>query len=147
MRRKSRHGLYRRFSRLVFSAVSGQARVGVTIVVYSAFAVLLLAYVSAQIYAGVLRQEIAALEKQRVESREAMFKLTGAYVSLSSRGRVSEYCENELRMVKVGGEGFEVIAVTDDIDDRAPVALTSKSEALPPANGYTSRRSDRDVGQ
>jgi hypothetical protein len=147
MRRAARYGLYKRFSRLVFSAVTGQTRVGVTVFVYSVLAVLLLAYVSAQIYAGVLRQEIAVLEQDRLDSRETLYKLTGSYVSLSSRARVSEYCESKLRMVRVGGDSFEVVAVADELDDAAPVVITSGPEAMPPAHGYTSRRSDRNIGQ
>lgn len=147
MRKAMRHDPYKRFSRLVVSALTGQNRVSVTILVYSVIALLLLAYVSAQIYAGVLQQEIAALEQQRLDSKEALNKLTGRYVSLSSRARVSEYCETKLGMARVSGENFEVLAVGGDLELNAPVALTRRPEAMLPAQRYTFRHSDRNLGQ
>jgi cell division protein FtsL len=129
------------------SAFTGHTRVGVTIAVYSVCAVLLLAYVSVQIYAGVLRQEISALKQERGEVREAMNKLTGEYVSLSSRSRIADYCENKLGMVRVEGESFEVIAVKDAPGDAPPVALTEIQDAIPSANRYTYRQTDENPGQ
>jgi cell division protein FtsL len=142
-----KHERYRRFSRFTVSAVTGRSRVGVTIFVYSVFAALLLVYVSAQIYAGVLRQEIAALEQQKLDSRETFNKLTGRYVALSSRARVSEYCETKLAMERIGGGNLEVLAVGDDLEAVSPAMLAEKPRALPSPQRYTSRRSDRNVGQ
>lgn len=143
-----RNGLYKRFSRLMVSAFTGQTKVGVTIVVYSVLALVLLAYVLVQIYAGVLRQEIAGLKQERGDLKEALNKLTGDYVSLSSRSRVSQYCENELGMVTASGENLEVVAVDDrESGFAAPVALTKKQGAIPSAYRYTYRQSDENLGQ
>jgi len=147
MSKTIRNEPYRKFSRFMFSAIAGHGRVGVTILVYSAFALLLLAYVSVQIYAGMLRQEIAALEKQRLDSREALNKLTGRYVSVSSRARVAEFCEAELGMVRIGGKDFEVVAVGDDLDQTSPVEFTTSPEAIPSGQRYTARHSDENLGQ
>jgi len=143
-----RNGLYKRFSRLMVSAFTGQTKVGVTIVVYSVLALVLLAYVLVQIYAGVLRLEIAGLKQERGDLKEALNKLTGDYVSLSSRSRVSQYCENELGMVTARGENLEVVAVDDrETGFAAPAALTKKQGAIPSAYRYTYRQSDENLGQ
>jgi hypothetical protein len=143
-----RKGLYRKFSHLLVSALTGQMKVGVTIFVYSVFALLLLAYVSVQIYAGVLRQDIAGLKLERSDLKESLNKLTGDYVSISSRSRVSRYCETELGMVRVGGEDLQVLAVDDrEAEFATPVALTKKQGAMPSAYRYTYRQSDENLGQ
>ncbi|MBP2681667.1 MAG: hypothetical protein H6Q78_1530 [Candidatus Krumholzibacteriota bacterium] len=130
------------------SALMGHSRVGVTIAVYSAVALLLLAYVSVQIYAGMLRQEIALLEQQRVEAKETLNKLTGEFVSLSSRDRVIDYCENKLGMVRLDGENFEVLAVNKGAGEpAAPVALTETQDAIPSAARYTYRQTNENLGQ
>ena len=143
-----RHDPYRKFSRLMMSALLGHSRVGVTIAVYSAVALLLLAYVSVQIYAGMLRQEIALLEQQRVEAKETLNKLTGEFVLNSSRDRVIDYCETKLGMVRLGIDNFEVIAANDGVADTAPpAALTEKQEAIPSAYRYTQRQTNESLGQ
>jgi cell division protein FtsL len=143
-----RNDPYRKFSRLTVAALTGHTKVAVTIAVYSVVALLLLAYVSVQIYAGVLRQEIALLEQQRVETKEALNKLTGEFVSLSSRDRVIEYCENKLGMVRLDGENFEVLAVRKDAAEPiAPLALTETQDAIPSAARYTYRQTKENAGQ
>jgi cell division protein FtsL len=142
-----RQDVYRKFSRFAVTALTGQTKVGATIAVYTLCALLLLAYVSVQIYAGVLRQEISQLKLARSEVKEALNKLTGDYVSLSSRERVSDYCENRLGMVRVGWEDFEVLAVSDVARVAPPTALTQKQGAIPAAYRYTYRQSNESPGQ
>lgn len=143
-----KNDLSRKFSRLLVSALTGHAKVAVTIAVYSVFAILLLAYVSVQIYAGVLRQEISALEHQRSEAKETLNKLTGEFVLNSSRDRVIDYCETKLGMVRLGIDNFEVIAANDGVADTAPpTALTEKQEAIPSAYRYTQRQTNESLGQ
>jgi len=143
-----RNDPYRKFSRLMLSALTGHSKVGVTIAVYSAVALLLLAYVSVQIYAGVLRQEIVVLEQQRVETKETLNKLTGEFVRLSSRDRVIEYCEKKLGMVRLDGENFEVLAVNKNAaEPAAPVALTEAQDVIPSPARYTFRQTNENPGQ
>jgi cell division protein FtsL len=134
-----RNNIYKQFSRVMVSALTGQAKIGVTIVVYSTIALLLLTYVSAQIYAGVLMQEIAELKQARCDLREDANKLTGDYVSLSSRSRVSQYCEKRLGMIEaVAGESFEILAVGNSHDEFAtPMELTRKQAVIPKSYGYS----------
>jgi cell division protein FtsB len=133
------NNIYRRFSQVMLSALTGQAKLSVTILVYSTIAMLLLTYVSAQIYAGVLAKEIAELKQARCEIKEEANKLTGDYVSLSSRSRVSKFCENKLGMIEAAaGESFEILAVGGALEGlSAPMELTRKQAVIPTAYRYT----------
>ncbi|UCH83425.1 MAG: hypothetical protein JSW50_13350 [Candidatus Latescibacterota bacterium] len=138
--RKERHNtVYKQFSHIMLTALTGQAKVSVTIAVYATVAVLLLAYVSAQIYAGVLMQDIAELKQARCDLREEANTLTGDYVSLSSRNRVSKYCEQRLGMVEAtAGESFEILAVNGGSEGFSiPMELTRKQTTIPTAHRYT----------
>jgi cell division protein FtsL len=139
VKKERRNDIYKKFTHVMLSALTGQASVSVTILVYSTIAVLLLSYVSAQIYAGVLTKEIAELKQARSESKEEANKLTGEYVALSSRSRVSKFCEKRLGMVEAAaGESFEILAVGDaHTGFAAPMELTRKQAAIPTAFGYT----------
>ncbi len=139
MKKNMHNNVYKQFSRVMVSALTGQAKIGVTIVVYSTIAMLLLAYVSAQIYAGVLMQEIAELKQARSDLKEEANKLTGDYVSLSSRSRVSRYCRERLGMVEAAaGESFEILAVGNGGDDlAAPTELTRRQAVIPTMYGYS----------
>lgn len=148
MKKDIRSNIYRGFSRTLISALTGQARISVTIFVYAVVAVLLLAYVSAQVYADVLRQEIAVYKQERCDLKEDLNMLTSEYVANSSRSRVSRYCEKELGMIKAGGESLEILAVGDvNYGFAIPVELTKRQRAIPSAYRYTLRRCDENLGQ
>lgn len=148
LRNELRNNIYKRFSNVLLSALTGQAKVGVTIIVYFVIALLLLSYVSAQVYGEMLSQEIADLKQTRCDLKENLNKLTGDYVSLSSRSQVSRFCEHELGMVKVGGESFEILAVEDeDYGLAEPVELTKQHPVIPTAHRYTLRRGSENPGQ
>ncbi|UCG51229.1 MAG: hypothetical protein JSW58_13685 [Candidatus Latescibacterota bacterium] len=149
MKREVRNNVYKRFSQVMVSALTGQARVSVTIAVYSVIALLLLSYVSAQIYAGLLMQEIAELKQVRSDLNEDVNKLTSDYVSLSSRSRVSRYCEDRLGMVEAAaGESLEILAVKNAEGELAiPVELTKKQPVIPSAYRYTLRPTKERPGQ
>jgi hypothetical protein len=148
VKKEIRSNIYRNFSRLLISALTGQARLSVTILVYTVVAVLLLTYVSAQVYADVLRQEIAGFKLERCDLKEDLNMLTSDYVASSSRSRVSQYCEKELGLVKAAGESLEILAVEDTEDGfLIPVELTKRQRAIPSAYRYTLQRSDENLGQ
>jgi hypothetical protein len=143
-----RNNIYRNFSRLMISALTGQAKIGVTICVYTVVAVLLLAYVSAQVYADVLRQEIAVYKQEQCDLSEDLNMLMSDYVAHSSRNRVSRYCETKLGMVKAGGESLEILAVDgSDTGFSIPMELTKKQGTLPSAVRYTLKRTNENLGQ
>ena len=132
----------------MISALTGQAKVSLTVFVYFVIAVLLLSYVSAQFYGGMLRQEISSLKQNRSDLKEDLNKLTSAYVALSSRSKVSEYCENKLGMVKASGDNFELLAVEGgELGFAVPVEITKKQSAIQSAYRYPLRRCDEKPGQ
>ena len=90
--------IYRRLAHGFVAAVTCNTKLHVTLFVYGCIAMMLLAYVSAQVYTSALTQRITQLKRERHERKEALNKLTSVYISKSSRARVSEFCERELGM-------------------------------------------------
>ncbi len=85
---------------------------------YVAFAVVLLGYVSTQIYTDSLMEEISARMRDERAFKERIGRLTTEYAYLASRSRVSMYCEQKLDMVEA--EAAQIIRVSlDDDDDMA----------------------------
>ncbi len=103
--------MYRRFYRFVASVVLGNAGIPKTILFVSLCALLLLAYVSTQIYSDMLSERISNLKKEQQVIREKHHRLISRYILLTSRERISEYCENVLGMVEADGESVRRIAV------------------------------------
>jgi hypothetical protein len=148
VKKEIRSNVYRNFSRLLISALTGQAKLSVMICAYGVVAVLLLTYVSAQVYADVLRQEIAGFKQTRCDLKEDLNMLTSDYIAYSSRSRVSGYCEKKLGMVKASGESLEILAVEDTEGGfSVPAELTKRQRAIPSAYRYTLRRCDENLGQ
>ncbi|MCZ6767572.1 MAG: hypothetical protein O7D32_11650 [bacterium] len=133
--------VYRKLSRLLVTALCGQCRTPVTLLVYGVAAVLLLTYVSGQVYAGALSQKIAVLKSERHEYKEKLNLLTSEYVGLTSRGRVTNYCKNTLGMIEAKDGSLERFAVGfEEIDYLEPADFTSKQPPLPAAYGFTLNR-------
>ena len=125
MKRKHSHDAYRRSAHAVISALLGQARLSTTLFVYAVLAVLLLGYVSAHVYTSVLTQEIGELKLQKNSCRETMNKMTSEYISLSSRARVTNYCETVLGMTRANDGDLERFAVKGGLEHvTAPVEFT-----------------------
>lgn len=95
----------------VIAAATCQTRLHLTLLIYALIALLLLAYVSANVMTSVLTQEISELKQQRHENKETLNKLTSEYVSKSSRARVIHYCESVLGMVPAEETSFQRYAV------------------------------------
>ena len=125
MKRKHSHVVYKRFAQAVISALLGQAKLSTTLFVYAVLALLLLGYVSAQVYASVLTQEIGELKQQENWCRETVNKMTSEYVSLSSRARVTSYCETVLGMTRANDGDLERFAVKGGLEQvTAPLEFT-----------------------
>jgi cell division protein FtsL len=134
MRKHTEHW-YQKVGRLLVTALAGQASTAATVFVYASIAVLLLAYVSAQVLTGVLTQEIAALSSERSRQSETMNKLAAEYVALSSRARVTRFCEEKLGMAEASGTTFRRIAVSGrEGDAQQPVEFTRRVD--PVADSY-----------
>lgn len=108
---RSSQDVYKRLVGTLVSALVGQTPLVLTLVVYSALALVLLGYVSAQVYTSVLAQEIAELKRETLHEKENLSRLAGTYVSLTSRERVSEYCEAKLGMVEAKEDRIERVAM------------------------------------
>jgi cell division protein FtsL len=104
---------YKKLAQTFVSALICQTRLSVTLLVYAALALLLLTYVSAHVFASALVQDIAQLQVNRQQRKEALNKLTGEYVSASSRARVARYCESVLGMVQASDRSVERFAVRE----------------------------------
>lgn len=142
MKKKRPNHFYKSVGQMVVSAVTGNAKLPITIAVYSAMAVLLLTYVSAQVLTGVLTQEISELDEERDRRTEKFNKLTAEYVTLSSRARVTQYCESTLGMRQASAENYERFAVgSKTVDHEQPVEFTKYADPLTDAYRFsTSRR-------
>ncbi len=132
---KKRTPPYRRISSVLIAVLTGNARIGVTLLVYVAIAVLLLGYVSAQVYTGVLAQEIAEIKQARSSQREKLNRLTNDYVSSSSRLKVSRYCEDALGMVQASDGSTRRFAV-DNVDRGFPIPVEFTEKGSPILDPY-----------
>jgi cell division protein FtsL len=102
----------RRATQFVLDALSGRLGVLMMTLSYASFAVVLLAYVSTQVYTDSLLEDINGNRREELELKERIGRLTASYASLSSRARVSAYCEERLGMVEA--DVTEVIRVAVD---------------------------------
>ena len=140
MKKKQSSDIYKKLAETFISALTGQTKLSVTLVVYSFLALMLLTYVSAQVYTSVLSQEISELKTQRYRCKENLSRLTGEYVALSSGTRVSQYCEDVLGMIKAGDKAVQRYAVQNAFGDFAdPVEFTRVLAPLPDPYRYTAR--------
>ncbi len=120
--KKDKSDIYRKLGHGLAAALTCSTRLHVTLFVYAGIALLLLTYVSAQVYTTVLTQDIAQLKRASQGRKETLNRLTSEYISVSSRARVTEYCESKLGMVQANDDIFERFAVKDDPNSpRQPV--------------------------
>jgi cell division protein FtsL len=131
--------VYRKLAQQFVAALICQTRLSVTLLVYAALAASLLAYVSSHVFASMLVQDIAQLQAQRQQRKEAFNKLTGAYVSASSRSRVAQYCESVLGMVQAGDRSVERFALRASTGREDDAVLFAGSPAKA-AEGFTLRQ-------
>lgn len=131
--------LYSGLIQMCLAALTGHARFSVTLGVYAIAAVVLLGYVTAQVYTGVLTEEIRELRQERVTGREEFNKLTSHYVTLSSRESVVGYCEAKLGMIPAEEEVTARVAVEDQVFT-FPLEFTKRESALPDLYRYSMNR-------
>jgi C4-dicarboxylate-specific signal transduction histidine kinase len=98
----------------VVDALSGRLGVLMMTLAYASFAVVLLAYVSTQVYTNSLMEDISARKHEEREVKERIARLTARYSSLTSRARVSGYCEGKLGMVQADATVVTRLSVEGD---------------------------------
>jgi len=129
--KSERDDVYKRVAQNFVAALICQTRLGVTLLVYAVLALLLLTYVSAHVFTSMLSQDIAQLQVQRQQRKETFNKLTGQYISVSSRARVSHYCESVLGMVQTSDRSVQRFAL------RERAATSEKDVAFAPGLSKT----------
>ena len=134
---------HKRLGQFLIPALTGQARTFTTIAVYTVIAVLLLAYVTTQVYAGMMSQEISVMKNERSRQQERLNVLTSAYVTQTSRARVSGFCEKKLGMVRAGDENFERFAVSESVwQFSEPQEIAERYSPIPASARFTLLRSE-----
>jgi len=134
---------YKRFNRFLASVVTGGAGVPAAIVVVSICALLMLAYVTAQIYSTMLSERISALETEQRILREKTHTLTGRYTELASRDRVGRYCESVLGMIEADDESMRRIAIDGGGKDPEFGEFAVKHSFVPEVVGQTMQETNR----
>lgn len=107
-------------------ALAGRLGAPMMVLGYLTFAVLLLAYVSTQVYTSSLMEDVAARKREELQVRERIGVLTARYATMTSKSRVSRHCEEDLGLV--GATQDDVVRVAIDgpaLRDAVPVAEPS----------------------
>lgn len=93
-------------------ALAGRLGAPMMVMGYVTFAVLLLAYVSTQVYTSSLMENVAARQREELVLRERIGVLTARYATMTSKSRVSRHCEEDLGLV--GATQNDVVRVAID---------------------------------
>jgi hypothetical protein len=102
------------------------------VLAYSSFAVVLLAYVSTQVYTSSLMEDISGKKMIKRDLKEKIGMLTAEYTSLASRGRISGICEGKLGMIEGNTRLVERILVQPGIFELEPrLEFTERPIDLP----------------
>ena len=109
MKRAVKHSNLRVAGQFVLDALTGRLGLFMMTLAYASFAVVLLAYVSTQVYTNSLMEDISIREVERRRAQERVGLLMRDYAGLVSRARVSAICEDRLGMVQ--GDGANVTRV------------------------------------
>ena len=84
----------------VGDALSGRLGLFMMTLAYAALGVMLLGYVSTQVYTNSLMEGVSAGEADRRRAQERVGLLMRDYATLVSKQRVSDYCESQLGMIE-----------------------------------------------
>lgn len=102
---------WRKVNRIGAEALAGRRGVAGMILGYSALAVVLLLYVSMQVYTGSLLEDIEKQRRKQEKLQEMIGLRTMHWASLSSRKNVIEICEQKLGLVRADSEDLVSVAV------------------------------------
>jgi hypothetical protein len=105
--------MYKKFTRLLVTVISGNASMRTLILVCGASVLVILAYVSTQIYSARLLDNVLDLKQQKLLLQETVNDLTGVQASLSCRAKVIGYCEEKLGMTKAADDAIIRVAVEE----------------------------------
>lgn len=114
--------IYKKFTRFALTILSGHASMRSMILVCAGSALIVLAYVSTQIYAAKTLDVVSDLKQRQTILLDSVNQLTGDYASISSRSKVIDYCESKLGMVKAEDASVIRIAVEEGRSDQPALA-------------------------
>lgn len=97
--------------KIFFSTLSGNNGLGPLVVLCALAALILLAYVSTQVYTNSLLAQLTGMEKRRELWQEKVNRLSSLSIGLGSRSRVRSYCRGRLGMVDAEPGDLVFIAV------------------------------------
>lgn len=117
MRSYFHSSIYKKFTRFAITILSGHASMRSMILVCAGSALVILGYVSTQIYAAKTLDTVSDLKQRHTVLQDNVNQLTGEYASISSRSKVIEYCETKLHMVRAGDAAVIRIAVEEGDSD------------------------------
>jgi hypothetical protein len=109
--------IYKKFTRFAITLLSGHASMRSMILVCAGSALIILAYVSTQIYAAKTLDTVSDLKQRRTVLLDSVNQLTGDYAAISSRSKVIDYCETKLGMVKAEDSAVIRIAIDEGNHD------------------------------
>lgn len=126
-----RSNMYKKFIRLLVSVISGNASMRTLILVCGVSVLVILAYVSTQIYSARLLDTVFELKQQKVLLQETVNDLTGIQASMSSRSKVIGYCEQKLGMTKAADDAVIRVAVEESAGELPELARTPEDSDRP----------------
>ncbi|MCH7549506.1 MAG: hypothetical protein IH969_08250 [Candidatus Krumholzibacteriota bacterium] len=129
MSSRRKQSTLRRASQFLVDALAGRLGLLMMTLSYASLAVVLLAYVSTQVYTSSLMEDVASRQEERRRMEESIAVNMSDYAGLVSRARVSEFCEGKLGMVE--GDMTRMTRVRIALDDHVP--LRSSDAALDPS--------------
>lgn len=124
MKRKHRMVVAGQF---LLDALGGKLGAPMMVMGYVTFAVLLLAYVSTQVYTSSLMEDVAARKRDELALREKIGVLTARYATMTSKSRVSRHCEESLGLVGATQNDVVRVAVDGPVrsqDEPRPLRVT-----------------------
>lgn len=106
----------------VGDALSGRLGLFMMTFAYAVLGVVLLGYVSTQVYTNSLMERVSAAEVERRRAEEQMGLLMKDYAALVSRQRVAAYCEERLGMIEGDAARITRVRLRGDDDLFGPPA-------------------------
>ena len=85
--------------RFLLDALSGRLGVPIMVTAYVVFSVLLLGYVSTQVYTSTLMEDVAKRRRTKLALDEHIGVLMAQYSTMTSKSRISQQCEQSMGMV------------------------------------------------
>jgi hypothetical protein len=104
----------------LLDALAGKLGAPMMVLGYVTFAVLLLAYVSTQVYTSSLMEDVGARKRQELLLHERIGVLTARYATMTSKSRVSRHCEENLGLIGATQDDVVRVAVEGPVQRDEP---------------------------